>query len=89
METYNLAHRGGLQTGGIVVTQVLLCRKREFDDVVDGSDVVRGKVHLLHLMTVERDVVVHIVHHLVQALALKLAHLLTRHSFLIGVPDHV
>ena len=79
METDDFAHRGRLQTGGIIVPEVLLGSERELDDIVDGGDVLRGEVHLLQLVTIERDVVVNIVHDLVQAFALELAHLLAGH----------
>ena len=89
METDDLAHRSGLKAGGIVVTQVLLGREGELYDIVDGGDVIGGKVSLLKFMTVERDVVIYIVHYLVQALALEFAHLLARHGLFVGVPDHI
>ena len=79
METDDLAHGSSLQAGRIIVPEVLLGSEGKLDDIVDGVDVLGGDVHLLHLVTVERDIVIHVVHYLVQALALKLTHLLARH----------
>ena len=81
--------RSRLQAEGIVVPKVLLGRKRQLDNVVDRPDVGRREVHLLQLVPIERNVVVHVLHDLVEALALQLAHLLARHAFFGGIPDHI
>ena len=77
-----------LQAERIVVPQVLLGRVGELHDVLDGADVIRSQIPLLQLVAVERDVVVHVLHNLVQALSLERGHLVTAHAFFVGIPDH-
>ena len=85
----DFALRGGLQAEGIIVPQILLGREREFHDIIDRADVAWGEVHLLELVAVERDIVVDILHNLVQPLALQLSHLLAAHALFGGIPNHI
>ena len=79
----------GLEAEGIVVPEVLLGREGEFHDVVDGPDVIRREVHLLELVAVEGDVVIDVLHDLVEAFALERAPFVAAHAFFVGVPDHI
>ena len=65
MDTDYLALRGGLQSKGIVVAQVLLGSKRQFRDVFDGLNVIGTNVHLLQLIAIERNIMVHILYNFV------------------------
>ena len=78
-----------LQAERIVVPQVLLGRVGELHDVLDGADVIRGQVPLLEFVAVEGDVVVHVLHDLVETFSLERGHLVAAHAFFIGIPDHI
>ena len=73
---------------GIIMLLSLLGGERKLDDVVYRIDVVGSDVALLKLGTIERHVMIDIVHDLVQALPLKLPALVAWHAFFILVPDH-
>ena len=85
----DFAGRSGLKAERIVVPEVLLRREGEFHDVVDGADVIRGEVHLLQLVPIERNVMVHVLHNLVKPFALERAHFVAAHAFFVGIPDHI
>ena len=88
MHAYDLALRCGLQAKGIVVTKVLLCREGQFLNVLDGLDVIGTNVHLLQLVAVERDIVIHVLHDFVKSLTLARAHLVATHTFFVRIPNH-
>ena len=85
----DLALGRGLQAERIVVPEVLLGRVGEFHDVLDGADVIRGQVPFVELVAVEGDVVVHVLHDLVETFSLERGHLVAAHAFFIGIPDHI
>ena len=84
----NLALRGSLQTEGVVVAQVLLGGEGQLLDVLDGLDIVRTDIQLLEFITIERHIVVDILHNFVQSFALERAHLVATHAFFIRIPNH-
>ena len=88
MDADDLALRSGLQAKGIVVAQVFLRGEGQLVDVLDGLDVVRPDVQLLQLVTIERNVVVDVLHNFVQAFALERAHLVAAHAFFVRIPNH-
>ena len=84
----DFALRGSLQTEGVVVAQVLLGGEGQLLDILDGLDVVRADVQLLEFITIERHIVVDILHDFVQSFALERAHLVAAHAFFIRIPNH-
>ena len=88
MDTYDFALRGGLESEGIIVPEVLLGGEGEFYDILYCADIIGADVHLLELLPVEWYIMIDIIHHLVQALPLHRAHLVARHRFFVFVPNH-
>ena len=84
----NLTSWCRLQPERIVVTKVFLRGEGQFLDVFYGLNVVWTDVHFLHLVAVERYVVIDIFHNLVQAFALKGTHLITTHALFVRIPNH-
>ncbi len=88
MHTDDFRRRSGLQAVWIIVAQVLLRRERQLDYVVDRHYIFRRHIHLLHLVSIERHIMIYILYQLLKPLALQFPHLLTAHAFLVGIPDH-
>ena len=89
MDANDFTLRGRLQAERIVVPEILLGGEGKLHDIIDGADVIGGEVHFLQLMAVERDVVIHILHNLVEAFALERAHFIAAHALFVGIPDHI
>ena len=89
MYTDNLRRRSGLKAVWIIIAKVLLRCERQFHDVVDRHYVFRRYVHLLHLVSVERHIMIYILHQFLEPFSLQFPHLLTAHAFLVGIPDHI
>ena len=53
VQTDDFRHRCRKQSEGILVTEVGFGGEGQFDDVVDGFDVVRGNAKFLHLSPIE------------------------------------
>ena len=62
MYAHNFRRRCCLKPIGIIVTQVLFGRERKFHDVVDCHDIFRRYIHLLHPVSVERYIMIYILH---------------------------
>ena len=89
VDAYDLAHRHGTEAERIIVAQVIFGGKGELDDVVDAVDVVRGDAQLLHLLAIERGVMVDTLHGLFEADALDLAKAFAIHALNAFIPNHV
>ena len=88
MDTHNLSRRSGLKTIGIVITQILLGSEREPDNIVNGIDILGRYVHCLHLVPIERYIMIDILYQFVEPFSLQFPHLLSAHAFLVRIPDH-
>ena len=89
MDADNLALGSRLQAERIIVAKVLLGGERQLDNVIDGPDIVRRQIHFLQLVTIKGDVVVNILHNLMEAFTLERAHFIAAHAFFVGVPNHI
>ena len=85
---HNLRWRRSLQAVRIVITQILLGCEWQFHDVVNALNILGSNVHLLHLVAVERYVVVNVCNKFLESFALQCAHLVTTHTLLVWVPNH-
>ena len=89
MDTYDLAHRYSTKSERIIIAQVVFCSKRKFYDVVYTVNIVRSNSQFLHFFTVERSVVINMLHNLFEANALDFAKAFTIHTFDAFIPNHV
>ena len=88
MHTDNLALRSRLQAERIIVTQILLRGKGQFGDVLDGLDIIGEDVQFLQLVTIERHVVIDVLHDVMQSFTLKLAHLIVAQALHCRIINH-
>ena len=89
MNTYDLAHRYGTKSERIIIAQVIFGSKREFHDIIYTINIVRGDSQFLHFLTVERSVVINMLHDLFEANALDFTEAFTIHTFDAFIPNHV
>ena len=89
MDAANLALRNGLESEGVLITQVVLGGEGKLHDVIDGSDLLRRYAHAIHLLTIERYILVAVLYNFLQAFALQLAHGFAIHTLHFGVVNHV
>ena len=89
MDPHHVTHRGGTQTERIMVPQVYLVRKRQPDNVIDVSYVIRRNAQLLESLRVKWRVLIHIGRHLSQPFTLQRPHLVAAHALYAFVPEHL
>ena len=58
MQTHNLRHRNCKKPKGVIISQILFCRKREFDDIINTIYIVRGYSQFLHFLTIKRSIMI-------------------------------
>ena len=89
MNTYDLAHRHGTKSERIIIAQVIFGSKRKFYDIIYTINIVRSDPQFLHFLTVERSVVINMLHDLFEANALDFTETFTIHTFDAFIPNHV
>ena len=83
VDTNNLAGRCSLQSKGVVVAKILFGSEWQLVNILNSLYIVRPDVQFLHLVTIERHMVVDILHNLMETLTLERASLVAAHAFFI------
>ena len=63
--------------------------KRQFHDIGNRIDIIRGYTHFLHFLPIERRVVINLIHNFLESYALNLAKTLAVHTLNGLIPNHV
>ena len=87
LDTGHVALWNRKQAEGIILPQVLLCRKGKLADILDPFDISRLHSQLPHLVVVKIHVLIDLLYHLDQTLALQGCHLIPAHAFHLWVSD--
>ena len=87
LNSYDLFIRHCLKSERIVVTQVLLCRKRKFRDIFDSFDISRFYTEFFHLFRIKRNDPVHSFYKIFQFFPLKYHPFIFAHTFCLRITD--
>ena len=61
---------------------------KQLHDIVYGHYILRRDIHLLHLVPIERHIMIYILHQFLKSFTLQFAQFLTTHAFFVWIPDH-
>ena len=63
--------------------------KRQFYNIIDTIDIIGGYSHFLHLLSIERSVVIDVIYNFLESYALNLAKTFAVHTLNGLIPNHV
>ena len=62
--------------------------KRQFYNIIDTIDLIGGYSHFLHLLSIERSVVIDVIYNFLESYALNLAKTFAVHTLNALIPNH-